>query len=90
MADVTLTDLTSGDSLDLGAPDYSPGSASFLMVFDPSHTYIISTWARGSAGGFDGRELLSLLLESVPEPTTMILLGSGLIGLVGFRRRFKK
>jgi hypothetical protein len=26
----------------------------------------------------------------VPIPTTMLLLGSGLIGLAGFRRRFKK
>jgi PEP-CTERM motif-containing protein len=29
-------------------------------------------------------------IDPVPEPTTILLLGSGLIGLAGFRKKFKK
>ena len=32
----------------------------------------------------------SLVFESVPEPSTLLLLGSALVGLAGFRRKFGK
>ncbi len=35
------------------------------------------------------RPMLEIAYEPVPEPTTMLLLGSGLIGLAGFMRRMK-
>jgi hypothetical protein len=33
---------------------------------------------------------LSITTQAVPIPATMLLLGSGLIGLIGFRRKFRK
>lgn len=52
------------------------------------HSVVIS----GSTGtvGFDQLEFGALsAVNSVPEPSTLLLLGSGLVGLVGMRRRFK-
>jgi hypothetical protein len=41
--------------------------------------------AGNTLGGFEG-----LAIQSVPEPSTMLLLGGGLLGLLAFRRKFRK
>jgi len=67
------------------------GNYLFTHVVTTDHRTGLSGLNSGNTGGnFDDFRLTSDDISPDPEPSTMLFLGSGLVGLIGFRRKFKK
>ncbi|MGD0236443.1 MAG: PEP-CTERM sorting domain-containing protein [Syntrophorhabdales bacterium] len=92
-ASFTLSDETTGVTLvsDTNPPftNVNGGSAdgSVEVPVIPSHIYELSAMGDTSVSG---SAAVTVTLNAVPEPSAMLLLGFGLIGIAGVRRKFKK
>jgi hypothetical protein len=76
--------------MDLGLyVDYFIDTANYNLLSIPVYSGDPFSLAFNSITNPNGFSIL-VNESTVPEPTTMLLLGSGLLGLWGFRRRFRK